>query len=131
MRDKTYTGINIQWPISELILSGKKTIETRTYPIPSKFLEVDMLMIETPGRTGKFKARIAAIIRFTKCIEYKNKELFYEDSVHHFVTPDSEWAWKDKKKFGWEVVVIKRYKQPREAPKKKGIVFTKNISGSF
>ncbi|MDO9181319.1 MAG: hypothetical protein Q7U04_02870 [Bacteriovorax sp.] len=128
MSKKIYTGINIQWPISELILSGKKSIETRTYPIPEKYLNQDMLMIETPGKNGKFKARIVAIIKFTECIEYRNKKEFYNDSDKHFVMPDSEWAWVDKKKIGWKVTVLEIFKLPKLAPTKKGIVFTKNIS---
>ena len=31
-KKKSYVGINIQFPISQLIVDGKKTIETRTYP---------------------------------------------------------------------------------------------------
>lgn len=99
MSKKTYTGINIQWPISELILSGQKTIETRTYPIPKKYLNQEMLMIETPGKNGKFKARIVAIIKFTDCFRYKNKKDFYKDSHKHFVTSSSEWAWGTKSKY--------------------------------
>jgi hypothetical protein len=127
MSKKTYTGINIQWPISDLILSGQKKIETRTYPIPEKYLNQEMLMIETPGKEGRFKARIVAIIKFTECIEYKNKKEFYLDSEKHFVTPDSDWAWVDKRKFGWKIKVLKIYKYPTLAPLKKGIIFTNNI----
>jgi hypothetical protein len=112
MTKRTYTGINIQWPITELILSGRKTIETRTYHIPEKYLNQEMLMVETPGKKGKFKARIVAIIKFTECFEYKNKKEFYKDSKNHCVTPDSEWAWLDKKKFGWKIELIKKIATP-------------------
>lgn len=128
MTKKTYTGINIQWPISELILSGKKTIETRTYSIPEKYLNQEMLMIETPGKNGKFKARIVAIIKFTDCYEYKNKNEFYKDSDKHFVTLDSDWAWDKKPKFGWEIKIIKKIFPPNIINKNKGIIFTNNIS---
>lgn len=128
MSKKTYTGINIQWPISELILSGQKTIETRTYPIPVQYLNQDLLVIETPGKREKFKARIVAIIKFSHCIEYKNKIEFYKDTNKHFVTPDSIWAWGEKEKYGWEISYIKKLSEITPAPLKKGIVFTKNIS---
>lgn len=124
---KRLTGINIQWPISTLILNGKKTIETRTYPLPLKFLNQELLMIETPGKNGNFKARIVAIIKFIECFEYKSKKEFYQDVKNHCVSPDSEWAWKIKKKFGWKVVVIKVFNTPITAPAKKGIVFTKDL----
>lgn len=127
MTKKTYTGINIQYPISELIVSGKKTIETRTYPIPDKYLNEEMLLIETPGKQGKFKARIIAIIKFTKCFQYKSKKEFYSKTRDHCVTKDSVWAWKDGDKWGWEVSIIKSIHPPLDAPKKKGIKFTINI----
>lgn len=127
MSKKTYTGINIQWPISEDITSGKKVIETRTYPIPQKYIGEEVLLIETPGKKGKFKARITAIIRFTNCFEYNSKKDFYADKSKHLVDKNSEWAWKDKKKWGWEVEVIKVFKKPLDAPPKKGIKYTSNI----
>jgi len=126
-KEKTYTGINIQWPISQLILSGKKIIETRTYPIPEKYLNQEMLLIETPGKKRKFKSRITAIIKFTNCFKYKNKKEFYSDIKKHLVSRESEWAWRDKEKWGWEVEVIKLTSPSIEVTKKKGIVFTKNL----
>ena len=128
MRKKTYTGINIQWPISELILSGKKTIETRTYPIPPKYLNQEMILIETPGRHGKFKSRMRAFIVFTGCFQYDDATSFYRDSKHHAVTPDSDWAWdKSKGKWGWKVKVIKVFDEPIPLQKRTGIKFSKNI----
>jgi hypothetical protein len=124
---KIFTGINIQWPISEHILNGDKTIETRTYPVPEKHLGVEMLLIETPGKHGKFKARIVAIIKFTDCFEYHTKKDFYNDSARHCVTRSSIWAWKDGPKFGWKVQVIKKISPPILAPSKKGIKYTNNI----
>lgn len=126
---KTYTGINIQYPISEMILSGEKTIETRKYPIPEHLKEVELLIIETPGKEGKFKARIVGKITFGKSFEYLNSKDFYADSSKHCVTPDSIWKWtKDSRKFGWEILKVKKFNKHTEAPKKKGIKFTKNIS---
>lgn len=128
MPKKTYSGINIQWPISELILSGKKTIETRTYPIPPHYLNKEMILIETPGKKGKFKARMRGIIVFTDCFEYKSKAAFYRDSKKHCVTPDSEWAWKDKPKWGWEVSVRKVFDNPPPLQKRTGIKFSQAIA---
>lgn len=123
---KTYTGINIQYPISQLILSGEKTIETRTYPLPEKFKNIPMAFIETPGKKGGFKSRVVAIIKFTECIAYKNKTEFYKDAKDHCVSPESEWAWTDKPKFGWRVEIIKKLKTPRLCTKK-GIVYRTGI----
>jgi len=127
MSKKTYTGINIQYPISQLIVDGKKTIETRTYPIPDKYLNEEMALIETPGKTGKFKARVIAIIKFTECFQYKNKKEFYADSDKHCVTPDSDWAWTDGEKWGWKVSVVKNLPIQELKTIKKGIVYTNNL----
>lgn len=124
---KCYVGINIQWPISQDILIGKKTIETRTYPLPEKYLNQELVLIETPGLEGKFKARIIAIIKFTNCYRYKDKLEFYKDVNLHLVEKESIWAWKDKPKFGWRVEVVKKLSQPITVNKRKGIVFTKDL----
>ncbi len=126
MTKKTYTGINIQWPISREIIAGKKTIETRTYPIPPHYLNKEMLLIETPGRTGKFKSRATAIIRFTKCFKYPNRKTFYADYPLHRIDKNSPWAWK-KPKWGWHIEVVKVIDPPVTFWGKKGIVYTKGI----
>ena len=127
MTKKTYTGINIQWPISRKILSGEKSIETRFYPIPTKYLNQEMLLIETPGKQGEFKSRIIATIKFTKCFKYKDPDSFYADYHRHFVDKDSPWAWKDKPKWGWQVEVVRIIDPQRVFEERKGIVYTKGI----
>lgn len=129
MPKQKLTGINVQYPISRLILDGRKTIETRTYPIPKKYVGKDMVLVETPGRHGSFKARIVAIIRFTESFKYESKTAFYKDVKHHCVTPDSEWAWKDNKpKWGWRIDHISKFSKPRTLNIQKGIVYTLEIS---
>jgi hypothetical protein len=121
-------AINIQYPISRLILSGDKTVETRTYPVPSELLGKELAIIETPGKTGNFPARIVGTIVFARCFPYANKRAFYEDGKRHFVTPASIWKWDSKKpKWGWEIEAVRVLKNPRPAPEKKGIIFTKEV----
>lgn len=127
-KKKEYTGINIQWPISELILNREKTVETRTYSIPEKYLNEEMILIETPGKKGKFKARMRGIIRFTDCFEYKNKTAFYKDTDKHCVTPDSEWAYNPEiGKWGWTVEVVKVFDVTLPLQKRAGIKFSTGI----
>lgn len=126
------TGINIQFPISQLIIEGKKTIETRTYPIPENYINQEMALVETPGKSGKFKSRVIAVIKFGPSFQYKNKKVFYTDTPKHCVTSDSIWAWDDKKpKWGWPVKVIVILKNPIPLNKRSGIQYTKNISISY
>ena len=128
---KVYPGVNIQWPISELIVSGEKVIETRTYPLPEKFIGQEIALIETPGKNGKFKARITAIIKFEESFEYKTKAEFYRDAKKHCVTPNSDWKWDPQKgKWGWPVTVVKKLKKPCAPPRSRGIIFAKNCKVS-
>jgi hypothetical protein len=125
---KYYTGINIQFPISQKILLGEKIIETREYPLSDKYLMEELLLIETPGKTGTFKARIIAIIKFTECFKYKNQKEFYADIDKHFVDKSSRWAWKNKPKYGWQIKLVKKFKNPIPMTKRKGIIYTLGIS---
>ncbi len=126
---KNYTGINIQYPISQLILSGEKVIETRTYPIPEQYVGKELAIIETPGPQGKFTSRIAGTIVFGSCFKYKDSYDFYADILKHCVTPDSPWKWTDAKpKWGWIISGVQKFSTPIPAPPKRGIVYTKNIS---
>ena len=45
-------GINIQAPWAEAIVSGRKLIETRFYPMPRKWIGQPLAIIETPGQAG-------------------------------------------------------------------------------
>ncbi|MBK9039455.1 MAG: hypothetical protein IPL83_09880 [Bdellovibrionales bacterium] len=126
---KKYVGINIQFPISQLILDGTKTVETRTYPIPPAYLGEEMLLVETPGPTGKFKSRIRAIIKFNECFQYKSKSHFAKDVKRHAVEPGTIWDWEnDKPKWGWVVEVVKKVEIDFPSRKKKGIRFTKDLA---
>ena len=127
MPKKEYVGVNIQYPISKDIVSGIKTIETRTYPLPAKYLNQDVVLIETPGRSKEFKARATAIIKFVKCFKYQNESEFYKDVSRHGVQKGSSWEWKDKPKYGWEVIVVELLSPPVYITKKKGIRYTLGI----
>lgn len=124
-------GINIQWPWSELLLAGKKTIETRTYPLPKKYERVELALIETPGPRGKKeagieKARIKGTIVFGKCFQYKSEGEWCKDASRHRVNAeDVQYSWKkrDHIVWGWEVLKVRRLRKQASPPKKRGIVF--------
>lgn len=124
MRDKKLPGLNVQAPWARLLLEGTKTIETRTYPLPEKYLGQDLWLIETPGRLGKFKARVIGVIRFSDCKEYESATAFYEDSDLHLIevgSQDYEWR-SGVQKFGW-VVASARKTVEFVAPSPRGIVY--------
>lgn len=124
---KALPGINIQFPISRAILSGKKTVETRTYPLPEKYVGKPLYFVETPGADGDFDARIVAVIVFGESFPYKSKSEFSRDEPRHLVSNDSPYAWKDRPKWGWPVASVSLLRAPRQAPRKRGIVFTRQL----
>jgi hypothetical protein len=125
---KLYTGINIQYPISQLILSGEKRVETRTYSMPAKYIGEELLLIETPGKIGKFRSRIVAKIIFGASFQYKSSQEFYRDIANHQVEPSSPWAWKkEKPKWGWPILRVTQVKVGPPLRSSTGIVFRTNI----
>jgi hypothetical protein len=127
MKTKVLPGLNIQYPISQLIVDRRKTIETRTYPLPLKYVDQDIYLIETPGDTGKFKARAVAILRFSGSFLYKSKAEFYRDSNQHCVDENSDWAWNEKPKWGWKISFVKPLRKAKEVQHRRGIVFTNEV----
>lgn len=120
------TGINIQIPWSFLLINGQKTVETRSYPLPKKYEDIKLALIETPGKYGRFKSRIIGTIVFSHSFEYKSKDEWIDDYDRHKVEEFDEFLyWNDTKyKFGWVVSQIKKFDKPISAPQKKGIIFT-------
>jgi hypothetical protein len=118
-------GINIQGPWSSLLINGQKTIETRSYPLPKKYRDVTLALIETPGGK-KFKSRIIGTITFSDSFKYDNETSWASDYNRHYVRPDDIYGWNDKPKYGWIVKQIVKFDKPVEPPKKRGIVFSKD-----
>ena len=132
MRDLVIPGVNIQWPWSRLILEGQKTVETRGYPLPEKYLNQDLAIIETPGPKGKkfgiAESRIIGIVRFSGSFKYESFEDWAEDHDRHRVAVnDPTFAFsKDQEKWGWIISEVTELKKTRPAPAKRGIVFATN-----
>jgi len=128
MKQMLYTGINIQYPISRLISSRTKVVETRTYPLPKNLVGQDLVIIETPGKGGDFKARMIGLVAFGESFKYHSKAEFYADIERHCVEPDSPWAWQEGKgKWGWPILKVTLFKKPTPLQKRAGIVYSKGI----
>ncbi len=128
---KTLVGLHVQWPWSEYLLNGRKTIETRSYQLPKKYYGQELALIETPGRDGKKagikEARIVGTIVFKGSFEYPTKAAWAKDNNKHLVVDgDPRFGWNEKKKrWAWEVQAIRRLKTPKACPKRRGIIFAK------
>lgn len=128
---KCLPGLNLQAPWTQWILEGRKTVETRFYPLPKKYVGKEMLIIETPGKTGKFKARIVGIVVFGEPFQYQSKKEFYADRARHLVdtaSPNFTWeSGKGKKKWGWPVGKTRRMYIKLPIGIKRGILYTESI----
>ncbi len=132
-KSKKLPGLHVQWPWSQLLLSGKKTIETRSYKLPKKYEGVELALIETPGPKGKrlggiVQARIIGTITFSGCFQYESKRAWQGDRRSHCVDlSDPQYAWgSSAERWAWQVESLKKLKTPKPAPKKRGIVFALN-----
>jgi hypothetical protein len=123
------TGINIQTPWSELLINGVKSVETRSYHLPEKYLGEELALIETPGRYGRFKARIIGTITFSHSFKYPHQKAWQDDYNRHCVAVDDPiYNWKDDKpKYGWVVSKVTKFDKPLDIRKRKGIIFTSGI----
>jgi hypothetical protein len=122
------TGINIQSPWSRLLINKDKIVETRSYPLPEKYKNQELAIIETPGKYGRFKSRIIGTITFSHSFKYENKDEWLNDYSRHLVDKnDEDYGWKYyKPKYGWIVSNITKLKQSISPPKRRGIVFANN-----
>lgn len=125
---KTLPAVSIQFPICQLVLTGQKTVETRTYPLPKFYIGKELFLVETPGKLGRFKSRVVGVITFSESFMYASGTQFYEDSKKHHVTKESPWAWKNKPKWGWKIAQVKQLETFVPIRSRLGIVFTRSLS---
>lgn len=120
-------GLNVRSPWSTLLINGQKTVETRSYALPQRLEGVELALIETPGKSAKFKSRIIGTITFSSCVQYSSKEQWESDESRHKVDiNDSLYGWKDKPKFGWVVKSVNKFENPVDPPIKRGIIYAKD-----
>jgi len=122
------TGINIQSPWSHMLINKEKCVETRSYSLPEKYVGEELALIETPGKSGKFKARVIGVITFSHSFQYSDEQEWQTDYNRHLVEQEDKiYGWKeDKEKHGWVVSDIIKFDESQPAPEKKGIIFTNN-----
>jgi hypothetical protein len=126
----TLPGINIQAPWAQAIISGHKVIETRFYPLPDKWIDHPLAIIETPGRTGRVKRRIAGLVSFGPSWCYADRDAFARDRTKHLVDlDDPRFGWKSdgKPKWAWPVVWAEAYEQPLPPEFRAGIRYSRAV----
>ena len=124
------SGINIQYPWSQLLVNGEKVIETRSYPIPEKFIGKPLAIIQTPGKFKNEveKTMIIGLIYFKHSKQYRSKKEWLSDYKNHLVKKDDPlYGWsKTKEKWGWVVEKVIKISPPISPPKKRGIMYVNN-----
>ena len=129
MKSRSLPGLNIQWPWTRLILEGSKTVETRGYALPEKYVNVPLAIIETPGPKGKqfgiAQARIVGTVTFSSSFRYETFEDWAEDFDRHKVAVDNpQYKFVEgQEKWGWVIASVEVLRIERPAPAKRGIVF--------
>jgi hypothetical protein len=123
-------GINIQVPWVEAIVSGRKVIETRYYPMPRKWIGQPLAIIETPGPARRFKHRIAGVIIFEPSWCYADQAAFARDSFKHLVDAHDRrfgWQGEDRPKWAWAVRWVEAYQQPLPIGFRAGIRYARAV----
>lgn len=122
-------GISIQQPYAHLIVTGKKVIETRTYPIPERLVGKKLALIETSGASRKFKARVIGIVEFNTSWKYNTLAEFRKDEGKHLVSEGSAFDYDSKKgKWAWPIKEVTALDKAKVLRKRCGIVYTNDIS---
>lgn len=124
----TLPALNVQRPWAMHIVSGKKSIETRTYPLPRSYIHRPILLIETPGSVKRAPSRIIGVVIFGEPFQYRDKESFDNDQLKHLVKPGDDFYWTSKsKKWGWPVVKRLTYSYAVPTAARRGIVYTREV----
>lgn len=122
-------GLEMQQPFAEMVIAGTKTVETRSYPLPSSLLYKHICLIESmPGKDGisdlkdfaynrtceeegESHPRILGTIAFSECFEYESEEQWRQDSEVHRVPVDTYYDWPPSRKLEY---MIKEERKERE-----------------
>ena len=114
-----------------MIAEGKKSIETRGYPLPPHYLGKTLAIIETYGsKNKKQKATIVGLVRFSECYKYPNLASWEADFIRHQIKGDNpEYAFSStKEKWAWVIDFACKIHPNAPAPAKKGIKFSSKCS---
>jgi len=135
VRRQLLPAVNIQAPWAEYILQGTKTIETRRYPLPKKYIGKEMVIIETHPANNKARSKLVGVVVFGKPFQYLSRADFYADSTRHLVNRDTirfSWAAGDeKKRWGWPVLRVVRISSQDVGNQTRGIIFARQVEVSL
>ena len=131
----TLRGLNIQFPFSQLVLLGAKTIEARTYRLGKGNIAQageEMFLIETPGKGMKgalvgdwpvgdppAKAQVVGTVTFRSSTPYQTTAAWKKDRSQHLIREGASHDWSgDGEMHGWTVGAVRRFARPVPAGSK-------------
>ena len=130
-------GLNMNWPFSQLILAGVKTVEARSYALGYRNIahaDVEMWLVETPSQGYAIsngwvfaddaavaptpeKAQIVGTVTFSRSDEYGSLRAFRADRKNHRIAEGGQYDWDGTgKRHAWRVSAFRRLEQPVPRP---------------
>lgn len=128
-------ALEVQEPWGSMILSKRKTIETRRYPLPPKLLNQRILLLGSPAVAGDSRlsqmgdtvimnpgdtTKIIGWCIFDDVKTYTDRTAFQDEENLHCVSSDSKFAWSDQSPvdriYGWRIKLARPLEQ-RETEK--------------
>lgn len=121
-------ALEVQSPWSKRLISGEKTIETRSYPLPAGLLGRPIEVMESqPGSEGvstlgdtieAFTTGLSVVGRvvFSRSEAYSSREAWEADESRHLVPLSSVgYGWKgpESRVYGWTVAEVEAFSKPR------------------
>ena len=128
-------GLNIQWPFSQLILQGWKTIEARGYPLGHRNIasaDAEVWIVETPGPSSRAEknalvdgiaiaprptaAQIVGTVKFDDDKRFADRAAFRADAANHRIRSDGRHDWHGVGDMhGWHITGVRTLTQPQPA----------------
>jgi hypothetical protein len=106
---KTEGRVFIRQPWADLIVVGRKKIETAHISLPSRFWG-KWLDVQTEKR------EIIGVVCFNGWIRWHTCDAFNDDHYKHMVGPDSPYHYNNRKRtYGWHVWQCLKYDMPKVA----------------
>lgn len=117
-------ALEVQQPWSELVLTGAKAVETRSYPFPLWLIGEKIWVLQssagTPGVSSvpdfvwpyDRRCSLAGYIVISDCIRYPTRASWEADTLRHCVPVDEAGAygWSDTRDlYGWVVESFERF----------------------
>ena len=110
-------ALEVQQPFSQYLLDGRKTIETRSYPLPEELRSKQIYLLSSVQGEAKKSSlpdiviaskhddlKLIGILQFSKSVQYTCLDLWNTERCKHMVEECSAYDFKgDADVFGWAV----------------------------